>query len=130
MLCRLNAARQLLPECTDAAASSMKDSPAPGKAGSTSFENLLATRIVVSTLYHKLPLIAEPASSVAPQPPQQQPASPMVSEPGHPAENTDCLRDDAARMAATQNADHRPDSSNKEAVSSLVCRRLLVSQQT
>ncbi|DBA80496.1 hypothetical protein WJX77_011409 [Trebouxia sp. C0004] len=87
---RLNAARQLLPVCTDAAASSMKDSPAP-----------------------------EPASSVAPQPPQQQSASPVVSEPGHPGEHTDCLKDDAARMAATENADHMPDSSNKEAVSSL-----------
>ena len=40
MLCRLNAARQLLPKCTDAAASSMKDSPAPGKAGSTWSEKL------------------------------------------------------------------------------------------
>lgn len=87
---RLNAARQLLPECTDAAASSMKDSPAP-----------------------------EPASSVAPRPPQQQVASPMVSEPGHPAEHADCLRDDAARMNATKNADYMPDSSNQQAVSSL-----------
>ena len=54
----------------------------------------------------------------------------MVSEPGHPAEHTDCLRDDAARMAATKNADHMPDSSNKEAVSSQVCQYLLVLQQT
>ncbi|DBA75526.1 hypothetical protein WJX79_007572 [Trebouxia sp. C0005] len=87
---RLNAARQLLPECTDAAASSMKESPAP-----------------------------EPASSIAPQPPQQQHASPMDSEPGHPAEHTDCLSNDAVPMAASKDADHMPDSNNKEAVSSL-----------
>ena len=54
----------------------------------------------------------------------------MVSEPGHPAEHTDCLRDDTAHVAATENADHMPDSSNNEAVSSLVCQYLLVLQQT
>ncbi len=54
----------------------------------------------------------------------------MLSEPGHAAEHTDCLRNDAARMAETKHADHRPDSSNKEAVSSLVCQHLLGLQQT
>lgn len=54
----------------------------------------------------------------------------MDSEPGHPAEHTDCLSNDAVPMAASKDADHMPDSNNKEAVSSLVCQHLLGLHQT